>query len=318
VIKKTLKTTKKPKPRQVSIGICAHNEEQNIGHLIKSILKQKLSDKFAIREIIVVSSGSTDNTNSIVKNLAISFPKIKLITESKQRGKARAVNKFISTSKSKYLVLTSADVIMRKGSLEILLQELSHRKIGLTAGRIVPVNNQKNLVTYAVQLLWLLHHQINIQYPDRPKVGELIAFKKIFNRILPTISVDEATIEPLIQLQGYKIKYCGNAIINNKGPATIREFLSQRRRIYAGHTDLRKRHGYTVVTYSNVRVLGTLLANLEWNLSDIFNTSLVIMMEAIARFVGLLDYHFSIRDYMIWSSPPTTKRLIQKTKRKRN
>ena len=49
----------------ISIGVCAYNEEKNILHTLGSILSQEL-DGFEISEIIVVSSGSTDRTESIV------------------------------------------------------------------------------------------------------------------------------------------------------------------------------------------------------------------------------------------------------------
>ncbi|MBU0666785.1 MAG: glycosyltransferase [Nanoarchaeota archaeon] len=44
----------------VSIGVMAYNEEGNINSLLNALLKQKTKQAF-IKEIIVVSSGSTDN-----------------------------------------------------------------------------------------------------------------------------------------------------------------------------------------------------------------------------------------------------------------
>ena len=51
----------------ISVGIMAFNEEKNIGRLLKAILSQKLN-QIKITEIIVVSDGSTDKTDEIVKN----------------------------------------------------------------------------------------------------------------------------------------------------------------------------------------------------------------------------------------------------------
>ena len=52
----------------VSVGIMAFNEEKNMGRLLKALLSQELK-KVRIEEIIVVSDGSTDKTNEIVKEL---------------------------------------------------------------------------------------------------------------------------------------------------------------------------------------------------------------------------------------------------------
>ena len=53
---------------EVSVGILAHNEEGNIGTLIDGFLKQK-TGCCRITEVIVVSSGSTDGTDEIVKGV---------------------------------------------------------------------------------------------------------------------------------------------------------------------------------------------------------------------------------------------------------
>lgn len=36
--------------------------------------------------------------------------------------------------------------------------------------------------------------------------------------------MDEANIEPLIRGQGYKALYAPQAIVNNKGPETVKQF----------------------------------------------------------------------------------------------
>jgi cellulose synthase/poly-beta-1,6-N-acetylglucosamine synthase-like glycosyltransferase len=302
-------STKKKRQKPFSIGICAHNEEENIGYLLKSIFRQTIPDSFYLKEIIVVSSGSTDCTDAIVSKIAAKKPVIRLITEPTRTGKAKAVNTFIQQAKTKHLVLSSADVILGKGSLNIMLSELAKSHVGLTAPKIEPVNDNGDLVSFAFQLQWKLHHQINMQFPKSPKVGEVIAFKKIFKRILPTSAVDEANIEPLIHLQGYKVRYCPEATIYNKGPETLLEFLRQRRRIFAGHTALSKEHGYRVTTYSNTRILGTLIANMEWRTDYVFKVLLIMLLEAFARVVGLMDYTFRIRNHAVWKTTSTTKAL---------
>jgi len=292
-----------------SVGVCAYNEEQNIGQLLDSILKQKLPQNIVLQEIIVVASGCTDNTEMIVKDWQEKDKRIILISEKQRRGKSAAVNKFIKNAKTRYLVLSSADLLLEKKCLSILLSALSRRKIGLVSPQIVPINKANSLIGFAVNLLWELHHRINLQFPDRPKVGELIAFKKIFERIPPSSAVDEANIEPLIHFQDYEVRYCPNAIVYNKGPENIRDFLRQRRRIYAGHMALSKKYGYRVVTQSNFRILGVWLANLKLDPRSLFFTFIVILLEAVGRIIGFLDYKFNIRNHRVWKIAKTTKKM---------
>lgn len=298
----------------ISIGICAHNEQETIEALINSILKQSLPSSMYLKELLIISSGSTDDTDQIITQLAKHHTCITPIIKPKREGKAQAVNTFIKKAKSRYLVLSSADLLLEKNCLNMLLTELQQRKVGLTAPQIKPSNDNGDLVSFAFQLQWELHHKINLQFPNRPKVGELVAFKKIFKRIISSSAVDEANIEPLIHLQDYSIEYCPEAIVYNRGPETILDFLRQRRRIYAGHTSLRNEYGYTVVTYSNTRVFGVLLANMTWEWDYFVKLLGVIFLEAVARLSGLLDYYLQLRTHTIWKTAHTTKKRITTAK----
>jgi len=293
-----------------SIGICAYNEEQNIDKLLCAVLKQKNPKDFILDEIIVISSGSVDKTNEIVKEKQKNDSRIKLIIQKQRKGKVSAVNLFLKKSKNRYLILESADTLPQKKAYSRMLSDLKKRNVGMVQPKIIPVNNPKTLMGFATHLWWRLFDKINLQFPDRVRVGEVIAFKKIFKRIPPSAIVDEAGIEPLIHLQGYKVKYCPEAIFFNKGPETVHDFLRQRRRNYAGHTAICHRYGYTVVTYSNLRILGTLIANIEWGSWQFFvYTPIVILLEALARIIGLIDFHFKLRSHAIWKIAKSTKKL---------
>ena len=52
----------------IAIGICAYNESQNIERCIRSIYEQDTRN-VNVKEVLVVSSGSTDGTDDIVRGL---------------------------------------------------------------------------------------------------------------------------------------------------------------------------------------------------------------------------------------------------------
>jgi glycosyltransferase involved in cell wall biosynthesis len=64
----------------VSIGIPAYNEEKNIGRLLTAILNQKTYN-VEIDQIVVVSSGSTDKTDTIVEDFTRKDSRIVLIRQ---------------------------------------------------------------------------------------------------------------------------------------------------------------------------------------------------------------------------------------------
>src|SRR5258708_38145197 len=92
----------------------------------------------------------------------------------------------------------------------------------------------------------------------------MIAFRKIFERIPYHTAVDEASIEPVIRGQGYKAAYVPGAIVHNKGPETLKDFLSQRRRIYPGHLYGRDPLDYSGTTMSGVKILTIELGDFDW------------------------------------------------------
>jgi cellulose synthase/poly-beta-1,6-N-acetylglucosamine synthase-like glycosyltransferase len=299
-------------PYFFSVGICAFNEGENIDNLLNSIVNQSLPKKYHLKEIIVVASGCTDKTEKIVRDSAKKHRKIILISQKQRRGKAVAVNLFLSKVRSNLLILQSADTIADKNCYRYLLNELVKPEVGLAAGQIIPLDTKNSFLGYANHLKWRLHHLINLKFPQRPKVGELIAFKKVFAQIPPETAVDEASVEPLIHLQGFKIVYVPKAIIYNHGPQRLREYLSGRRRIYAGHFVTKKKYAYEVITFNPRRFIPIFFSDLKFEPKSLLFAFLTVTLEILARFVGYLDIQLNLRDHTIWKIAGSSKKLKKK------
>jgi hypothetical protein len=175
----------------------------------------------------------------------------------------------------------------------------------MTSSRPVPVDDPQQFMGFAAHMLWNLHHMINL---TSFKAGEMCAIRKIFERIPYHTAVDEASMEPVIRGQGYRVQYVPTAVVFNKGPETVSDFLSQRRRIYAGHLTVRDTLGYSVSTMGGGKILGTLLQNLNWRPRPFFWTWAVVGLEAYGRLLGLFDYR-NRRDHQVWEIAKTTKQL---------
>lgn len=290
-----------------SIGIMAYNEEGNIGQLLESLMNESNSS-YLIKEVIVVASGCTDNTATIVREFSRRDQRIKLLVQVRREGKASAINLFLRHAQSDILVMESADTIPESTAIQHLLEPFADPEVGMTGGHPIPVNDPSTFIGFAVHLMWELHHQIALQ---RPKLGELVAFRRIFFRIPVRSAVDEVSIEATIRSQGYRLRYVPEAIVYNRGPATVGDFLRQRRRIYSGHLNVVHQQGYAVSTMSGLSILSTLLRNWRWGWRKSFWVSAAIGLEVYGRFLGWLDFRFKKRDHAIWEIVSATKGMIK-------
>jgi hypothetical protein len=284
----------------------AYNEEANIAHAIQAILAEPLTSGDLV-EVVVVASGCSDRTTEIVAELARHEPRVKLIVQEQRAGKASAINLFISAARSPVLVMVNGDNIVGAGSIEALVQHFHDRSVGMVGGHPVPVNDESTFLGYAVHLVWMLHDRIA---RDTPKLGELVAFRNVVSRIPVDTAVDEISIQAIITELGLELVYEPLAIVFNRGPGTLRDFLAQRRRIYAGHLRIARNQGYSASTMSVARVGRALVQSEVMRLLRL-GTWLAgtVTLEATARALGMYDVIIG-RSHHVWSTITTTKSEI--------
>lgn len=290
---------------KVSVGIPAYNEEQNIGKLLRLLNEQA---GIVISEIIVIASGCTDRTVEIVREATHEDPRVHLIIQPKRTGKAAAVNLFLEKAKEEICVLTGADILPEKNTLRELCRPFEDPKVGMTGARPVPVNSPKTFVGFCVTTMWELHHQIALR---SAKCGETIAFRKVFKTIPPESPVDEASIEAAIRGHKLNIVYTPNAIVHNKGPITVREFIKQRKRVNAGHDWLKKHSRYVPSTGEKGLILKLTLQKMGWNMKQNLWLVGMALLEAWSKILARFDT-FCGKKYTVWEMIPGSKNLSTK------
>jgi cellulose synthase/poly-beta-1,6-N-acetylglucosamine synthase-like glycosyltransferase len=285
----------------------AYNEEANIGRLLAALLAQK-TRVASLDEIVVVASGCTDRTEAIVQEFAARDRRVRLLTQARKEGKASAVNLLLRATECEVVILESADTLPLPETIEELVAPLQDPAVGMVGGHPVPTNSRNTFMGYAAHLVWELHHRIALRHP---KMGELIAFRNVFHKIPHDTAVDEASIEPLIVGQGLRLCYAPRAVVYNRGPERVGEFIRRRRANYAGHLYVKDTLGYRVSTMSSVRSAGALLrsARLDWRY--FVWAPGVVALEAYVRLLAAYDYVFCKRKPYNWSMAASTKRLVE-------
>lgn len=97
----------------VSIVIPTYNARNNIKELLDSIFSSNLEEE---KEVIVVDDASTDGTGELVRR----YP-VKLITNGKNQGSAKARNIGVSYARGEKIIFFDADVVIEPDTLSKLI-----------------------------------------------------------------------------------------------------------------------------------------------------------------------------------------------------
>jgi rhamnosyltransferase len=142
-----------------SIVIRAYNEEKHIGRLLEGIRQQTVKDA----EIILVDSGSTDETVSIAESFGARIVRI----PSEEFTFGRSLNFGIQAATREFIVIASAHVHpVYPDWLEGLLRPFGDERVALTYGKQRGPDSAK----YPEQQVY---HQ---WYPDASKPDQPTAF----------------------------------------------------------------------------------------------------------------------------------------------
>ncbi len=295
---------------RVSVGVMAHNEEANIGKLLDALLNQHLHE-VEISEIIVVASGCTDRTEDIVREYMEKDPRIKLLVQKRREGKTSAINLFLKHAKEDICVIESGDTLPREDAIEKLVRMFRDPNVGMTGAHKVPVNTPDHIAGLLTHLRLRLEHQLCLEIP---RLGELIAFRKVFDHIPPDVSMDEAFVEALVVQLGLQVRYAPDAIVYNTGPTSIRDFVKQRRRNHAGHLYLKHKYGYKVSSLQNSRVIKIALKEIWGAIRFIYMLVLLALLEGWARLLGWYDFAIRKERYEVWDMAWSQKADVEEQK----
>ncbi len=125
----------------ISIGISVRNEEKNIAHCLRGILRQDILRELPPdrKEIIVCDNSSTDRTREIVKKFQKQHAEIKLVS-SGARSKAAGINKImeVASPKAKIVCFFDGDVVPRRDAVRKLVTFLTtHEEYNIASGKVL-------------------------------------------------------------------------------------------------------------------------------------------------------------------------------------
>ncbi len=295
-----------------SIGVTAYNEEENMAALLRALVDQHLH-QVQIAEIVVVASACTDRTVSIVREFMALDSRIKLIEQERREGKTAAINLFLAAATTDICVLESGDTLPDEYAIEHLVRMFADPTVGMVGAQKVAVDTPDHIAGLLSHLRLRMEHTLCLEIP---RLGEMIAFRKVFEQIPPDVAMDEAFVEAIVVQRGMQVRYAPDAIVYNTGPTTLTDFVKQRRRNHAGHLYLKHKYGYAVSSIQNRRVMKVAFKELWGIVRLVWVLFLLAVLEAWSRVLGWYDFAVKRNRHVVWEMAWTQKQNVETVRAK--
>lgn len=298
-----------------SVGICVHNEEENIGALLDVLLQNE-----SIDEILVVCSGCSDRSPMIVSKYAVRDKRIKLLVEPFQRGKASAINEILKRCKGGVLLIISGDVIPAAGAVDRLLTAMADREIGAIGANPIPNETEGDLAGTIGSLMWALHEMTmstQSQYGSLNRVsGEMFCIRRnLVDLMPPEVVNDDDYLAIQVSSLRKKILYLVDAHVHIRLPESISDLVRQRSRVIYGHLQIRRMTGRTprileaLVAVEPFTAISVITSVLSRNPRRAIFLIALTLIETVAFFKATISFILG-KSYVPWRkiarSGPTT------------
>lgn len=288
----------------LSIVMAVYNEEKNIRNILLKLIAQ--SFYYNVKEIIVISSGSTDNTNRIIE--AIKSPLLRLVREGARNGKVHALKKAVPLIRGDIVLLIDGDVDIDGNFIKECFSCIFTNKIPCT-GKVVPIQTSSQ---FFYELSKVSCDAWNILRDKCDKAGKFLYpsgyailinrqdFIDAISKINDTAINDDGQLALILYKKRVRFHYSDNLRVYITFPQSFKDFFKQKVRTRMGRR----------------QIAGDFFKDIEksWRkelmaIMTIHNFQFVLLfliMDAVARWIAAVKIKFS-RQPHLWSPVETTK-----------
>jgi cellulose synthase/poly-beta-1,6-N-acetylglucosamine synthase-like glycosyltransferase len=224
----------------VSIVLAIHNGATLVRRQISRLLL--LDYPSNLLNIIVVSDGSTDGTDEILRS--VRHPSVKIILWKERRGKAAAVNTGLQCTESEVVLFVDIRPRPARNSLRLLVSNFADPSVGCVTGELILRDESHTPGAKAVGgLYWRYEQWIRKceSQVDSPLgvYGGFYAVRRELIRLLPEETILDDMLQPLgVIRQGYRSVIDVRARVHDVWPKTLQAEFNRKVRTLAGHFQL--------------------------------------------------------------------------------
>lgn len=221
----------------VTVVISAYNASKHIDARIENLLAQDYpEDKLSI---IVVDDGSADNTWELLQRWA-DHPRITLIAQEKNGGKAMALNTGLKQAKSELVVLTDVRQSFEPNTIDRLARHFTDPGVGAVTGNLVFRDSENPDPQGGYWDIEKAIRSNESRYRSTVGVTGAVyaARRELIEEVPEGLILDDVMIPMRIVRAGYRVKFETAAIAYDTKSDTLSEEYFRKVRTLAGNWQL--------------------------------------------------------------------------------
>lgn len=301
--------------KSVSAILVVKNEQSVIAGKLQNLLS--LAYPPEKMEIVVVSDGSTDNTDPIVLEFAQN-PRVRIMRKASSQGKAAGLNDAIHAATGEILLFTDARQTIERGALGNLIENFADPEVGCASGELMLGDPGRGETGQGIGLYWLVEKRVReLESAAASVVGATGALYAARRELLPQIPaetiLDDVYVPMHIARQGGRVVFDDRARAWDKPNLGTRREFARKVRTLTGNYQLLQLAPWLLSAKNPIRfefISHKMLRLLiPFALAGALFSSLLVN-ESFYRIVGILQvvfYAISILGFARLEWTPLTK-----------
>jgi len=202
-----------PCSRFVSVVMVVRNEERVLEKKLENLLT--LDYPADLTQLVVVSDGSTDRTEGILRAYA-SNPRVSAVLNQLSRGKAAGLNDALELAQGEIVVFTDARQEIEPGALRLLLESFADPQVGCVSGQLMLGEARTGETREGLGIYWRVEKQIReLEAASGSVVGATGALYAIRRQLLaplpPETILDDVYLPMQVVRQGFRVVFDARA-----------------------------------------------------------------------------------------------------------
>jgi biofilm PGA synthesis N-glycosyltransferase PgaC len=193
----------------VSIVMVVRNEAAVLREKLRNLLE--LNYPVELCQLVVVSDGSTDDTEAILRDAA-EDARVHVVLNQLPQGKACGLNDGVSVAGGEVVVFTDARQRIEEKALRLLMENFADPQVGAVSGALMLGDSSREEAGRGIGLYWRLEKSVReMEAATGSAIGATGALYAVRRELVPEVPgetiLDDVFIPMQVARQGYRVVF---------------------------------------------------------------------------------------------------------------